>query len=102
MQALYDRLKGRDFAMIAVAEDTNTADVSAFVKELGLTFPVLLDTDNRLPARFGVTGYPETFIIDRDGQVIKHVIGPEEWTNPDVLTYFEELLGPAQAVTGNQ
>ncbi|HSP98369.1 MAG TPA: TlpA disulfide reductase family protein [Candidatus Dormibacteraeota bacterium] len=102
MQALYGRLKGRDFAMIAVAEDTNAADVGAFVKELGLTFPVLLDTGNRLPARFGVTGYPETFIIDRDGQVIKHVIGPEEWTSPNVLAYFEELLGPANGVTGNQ
>lgn len=99
MQALYDRLKGRDFAMVAVAEDTDAADVSAFVKELGLTFPVLLDSDNHLPARFGVTGYPETFVIDRDGQVIKHVIGPEEWTSPDVLTYFEELLGPKRAAS---
>jgi peroxiredoxin len=99
MQALYERLKGPDFAMVAVAEDTDAADVGAFVKELGLTFPVLLDTDNRLPARFGVTGYPETFIIDRDGQVIKHVIGPEEWTDPSVLAFFEELLGPAKAVS---
>jgi len=102
MQALYERLKGRDFAMIAVAEDTNPDDVAAFVKELGLTFPVLLDTGNRLPARFGVTGYPETFVIDRDGQVIKHVIGPEEWTDPQVIAYFEGLLGPAKGVTGDQ
>ena len=93
MQALYEHFKGRDFAMVAVAEDTNAEDVAAFVKELGLTFPVVLDTDNRLPARFGVTGFPETFVIDRDGQVIKHVIGPEEWMDPKVLGYFEELLG---------
>lgn len=93
MQALYERLRGRDFAMIAVAEDTNADDVAAFVKELGLTFPILLDTENRLPARFGVTGYPETFVIDRDGRVIKHVIGPEEWTDPEVVKYFEGLLG---------
>ena len=93
MQALYERFKGRDFVMLAVAEDTNRADVTAFVKELGVTFPVLLDTDNRLPARYGVTGFPETFVIDRDGQVIKHVIGPEEWDSPAIITYFEELLG---------
>ncbi|MBX3028035.1 TlpA family protein disulfide reductase [bacterium] len=97
MQALYDRLKGPDFAMIAVAEDTNAADVAAFVAELGLTFPVLLDRDNRLPGRFGVTGYPETFVIDRDGRVIKHVIGPEEWMDPRVIAYFEDLIGTSTA-----
>jgi peroxiredoxin len=94
MQALYERLKDRDFAMVAVAEDTDAAAVASFVKELGLTFPVLLDTENHLPARLGVTGFPETFVIDRDGQVIKHVIGPDEWTDPEVIAYFEELLGP--------
>jgi peroxiredoxin len=93
MEALYQRFKGRDFAMLAVAEDTNPADVAAFVQELGVTFPVLLDTDNRLPARYGVTGYPETFIIDRDGQVVRHVIGPEEWDDPAIIAYVEALLG---------
>jgi peroxiredoxin len=79
--------------MLAVAEDTNADDFAAFVKELGLTFPVLLDTDNKLPARFGVTGFPETFVIDREGTVIKHVIGPEEWMDPELVAYFDELLG---------
>jgi peroxiredoxin len=101
MEALYQRLKGRDFVMLAVAEDTNPADITAFVQELGISFPVLLDTDNRLPARFGVTGFPETFIIDRDGQVIKHVIGPEEWNSPAMVAYFEDLLGKGKGVTGD-
>jgi peroxiredoxin len=88
--------------MLAVAEDTNPADVAAFVQELGVTFPVLLDTDNRLPGRYGVTGFPETFIIDRDGQVIKHVIGPEDWNDPEIVAYFEELLGKGTSVTSDR
>ncbi len=32
MQTLYERLKGRDFVMLAVAEDTNAADVAGFVE----------------------------------------------------------------------
>ena len=98
MQALYQKLRGTDFVMLAVAEDTNPEDVRAFVKDLGVTFPVLLDTDNRLPARYGVTGFPETFVIDRDGQVIKHVIGPEEWDSPGIIAYFEDLLGKGKSV----
>lgn len=92
MESLWQRFKHRDFAMLAVAEDTDDGPVREFVRELGLTFPVLLDTSNRLPGRYGVTGYPETFIIDRDGQVIKHVIGPEEWYSPAMIAYFDSLL----------
>jgi peroxiredoxin len=95
MEALYRRLRGRDFAMLAVSEDTEGAKVvDPFVRELGLTFPILLDPEARLSPRYGVTGYPETFIIDRNGMVVNHVIGPAEWTSPEMLAYFDRLLAP--------
>lgn len=100
MEALYRRFKGRPFAMLAVSEDTDVAAVRQFVGELGLTFPILLDTDNRLPGRYGVTGYPETFIIGRDGTVLKHIIGPAEWDSPEYIAWFESLL--AEPVTGDR
>ncbi len=93
MEALYQRFRGRDFAMLAVAEDSDGAkSVAPFVKDLALTFPVLLDADNHLPGRYGVTGYPETFIIDRAGNVAKHFIGPEDWNKPEMIAYIESLL----------
>ncbi len=102
MEALYRRFRDRDFAMLAVSEDIDAAVVASFVRELGLTFPVLLDTESRLPGRYGVTGFPETFIIDRDGQVIRHVVGPEDWDSPEMLAYFEALLDHGRSVTGDQ
>jgi hypothetical protein len=63
------------------------------VQELGLTFPILLDPEGRLSPRYGVTGYPETFILDRNGMVVNHIIGPAEWNSPEMLAYFEQLLG---------
>ena len=93
MEALYKRLQGRDFAMLAVSEDAEGASVvEPFARQLGLTFPILLDPEARLSPRYGVTGYPETFIIDRNGLVVNHFIGPEDWSNPEVLAYFEQLL----------
>jgi peroxiredoxin len=93
MEALYQRLKGRDFAMLAVAEDDGgAAAVGPFVKEMQLTFPVLLDPGATLSPRFGATGYPETFIIDRNGQVVNHTIGPTAWHSPEMVAYFEQLL----------
>ena len=94
MEALYRRFKNREFVMLAVAEDAGGAGaVRPFVEEIGLTFPVLLDPDATLSPRYGATGYPETFIIDRNGQVVNHTIGPEEWNRPEMVAYFEQLLG---------
>jgi peroxiredoxin len=93
METLYHRLKHLDFAMLAVSEDEGGAAVVApFVSELGLSFPVLLDPAGRLSTRYGVTGYPETFIIDRHGQVVNHIIGPAEWESPGMIDYFHALL----------
>lgn len=93
MEKLYQRLKGRDFAMLAVAEDEGgAAAVGPFVRDNGLTFPVLLDPEATLSPRYGATGYPETFIIDRNGQVVHHTIGPAEWNDPEMVAFIEQLL----------
>jgi peroxiredoxin len=102
MQRLYNRLPPREFAMLAVSQDEGGAVVVApFVTELGLSFPVLIDPEARVSGRYGASGYPETFIIDRQGQVVKHIIGPAEWASDELVAYFEGLLahpkGAAQA-----
>jgi peroxiredoxin len=96
MEKLHQRLKGRDFVMLAVAEDEGGAKaVAPFVRETGLSFPVLLDPEATLSPRYGATGYPETFIIDRNGRVVNHTIGPAEWDDPAMIAYIERLIGTA-------
>jgi peroxiredoxin len=92
MQRLYQQMSGRDFVMLAVSEDYDVAAVAAFAQQMRLSFPILLDTKGELPPRYGVTGYPETFIIDRNGNVIEHIIGPENWDSPNAINHFHNLL----------
>jgi peroxiredoxin len=95
MERLYQKLRGRDFAMLAISEDEGgVGAVAPFVAEMGLSFPVLLDPDARLSPRFGATGYPETFIIDRNGNVVNHIIGPADWDGEEMMRYFHALLEP--------
>ena len=94
METLYRRLKDQDFVMLAVSQDENGATaVQPFVEQMKLTFPVLLDSKGLVSGRYGVTGYPETFVIDREGKVVEHVIGPENWASDTSYRYFEKLLG---------
>lgn len=81
METLHRRLSGDDFVMLGVSADADGREVvEPFVKELGLTFPILLDPDGQVVSRYRVTGYPETFIVDRDGVVVSHEIGPRDWS----------------------
>ena len=93
MQALYERLHGPDFEMLAVSADQEgRAVVERFVRDFALTFPVLPDPDLQIAGRYGVTGYPETFIIDRNGRVLAHQIGPRQWDAPQSHTVLRRLI----------
>ena len=46
-----------------------------FVREFGLTYPQVVDTDSRLAIRYGTTGVPETYLVTPEGVVAAGVIG---------------------------
>ena len=93
MQKLYTTLAGRDFEMLAVSSDQSKREViERFVTANQLTFPVLLDPDLQVADRYRVTGYPEKFVIDRNGTVVAHEIGPRHWDAPDSVAAFRKLI----------
>ncbi|MEO6026228.1 MAG: TlpA disulfide reductase family protein [Candidatus Binatia bacterium] len=93
MQKLYTTLAGRDFEMLAVSSDQSQREViERFVLANQLTFPVLLDPDLQVADRYRVTGYPETFVIDRNGTVVAHEIGPRHWDAPGSVAAFQKLI----------
>ena len=94
MEALSKRLKDRPFKMLAVSIDQGGEEVvGPFVGRLGLTMPVLLDPERKTYKLYGLTGVPETFLIDKNGAVIQRIIGPQTWTSPQWLEYFDRIIG---------
>lgn len=49
--------------------------VTAFLEEKGYTYPVLMDTTGELTMAYGISSYPTTFMIDRDGNVFGYISG---------------------------
>lgn len=97
MERLAAHFRGRDFQLLAVSQDEGDREkVEAFARELGLTFPVLLDPQRQVGERFGVWGYPETFVIDRNGYVVERVIGPREWDSPASIAAIEALIAAGE------
>jgi peroxiredoxin len=92
MEALYRKLKSADFVMLAASQDVDgKSTVLPFLQEGGFTFPVLLDVSGEVGKRYGVSGYPETFIIDRQGNIVHHHIGYNDWSLPTVESALRRL-----------
>ena len=61
-----------EVVVVGVDQGEEVAPVQAFVDELGVTFPIALDTEMTVGARYNVKGMPTTFFVDADG-VIRHL-----------------------------
>jgi peroxiredoxin len=93
MERLYQKLADRGFVILAVSQDETGADgVKTFVDQTKVTFPVLLDPDGDVGRSYGVWGYPESFLVDRTGGIVEHVVGPREWDAPAQVAAIERLM----------
>jgi cytochrome c biogenesis protein CcmG/thiol:disulfide interchange protein DsbE len=93
MQKLYEKFKGENFEILAVSIDSTGRDaVAPFMRKMNLTFPALLDPKEDIRSLYGVTGVPESFIIDQDGIVVEKIIGPADWATPKVFLFFQHLI----------
>ena len=104
MEHLWQRLRDKGFVLLAVSQDEQGAKaVAPFVRDNKLTFPVLVDPDHQVGDRYGVWGYPESFLIDREGRVVERVIGPRDWSSPQQIAAIERLLATsAPGVAGTR
>ena len=93
MAALNRLMAGKPFRMLAICIDQGGKDaVNAFFRESGLTLPVLVDSDGSVGKLYGVTGVPETFVIDKKGVIIKKIIGPLNWSAPEVVNFLTDAM----------
>ena len=84
--------KDRKFQMVAISVDEDWEKVSNFYKDHNLSLPAYLDAGQKVSSKYNVFKFPETFIIDRNGYVLKHYIGEQRWASPQLLASFDTLI----------
>ncbi len=94
MEVLYKNFEKDGFVVLAVSIDrvTTKKDIPPFVKSLGLSFPILVDSWGQTDKRYKLMGVPETYIIDQQGVLREKLIGPRDWTRLDNLQVITGLL----------
>jgi peroxiredoxin len=68
--------------------------VRAYVRELGLTFPILLDPRQTTGALYRIRGLPASFVVGRDGIVRYRELGYRDWTEREARFVLDEALRP--------
>ena len=77
---------------ISVDEFVDGDSVIAFARGLGVTFEILHDSSRAIDRAYQITGYPETFVIARDGTIRKKWIGPADWSSTENVALIQGLL----------
>lgn len=87
----------RDEGLVVVGVDFNDARSAAraFMRETGMTYPVVYDPDGELVADYGATGVPETFFVDRQGRLVATRITGAVNAREEFMERFEEGIREA-------
>ena len=92
MQALYQSMPREKFEMLSILNNDDPVMAQALVDKMGGTFPVLDDPDTYIGNIYGLTGIPETFIIDPQGVLREKFIGPRPWNSPAARNMLRRYL----------
>ncbi|MGN7471926.1 TlpA family protein disulfide reductase [Brevibacillus sp. SAFN-007a] len=91
LKELYEKYKDRlDFYAINLTANDDVESAKAFVKEFGLSFPILLDETGKIANLYQVISIPTTYFINTNGIITQKIIGA---TDPGSFEqYMKELV----------
>lgn len=93
IQNLFNSTKdSKGFRMVSILYRDEPQKALNYMKENDYSFPVLLDPANRVSRMYGITGVPETFIIDKKGILREKRIGPARWDSPQAMDVIKNLM----------
>jgi cytochrome c biogenesis protein CcmG, thiol:disulfide interchange protein DsbE len=95
MMQLQRTLDPRDFTMLTVSVDDTADVVKAFIarhRSIIGGLQVLMDPSKKTPTGYGTSKFPETYLIDREGQLRFRFINKRDWSSPAAVACLRSLM----------
>ena len=93
LDTLHRTLSDRGFRVVAVSIDTRDTDVVRnFIEEFDVAFDVLHDQSGDIQQLYQTRAVPESFLIGRDGRIVRIVYGDHPWASSGNRRIIEQLL----------
>jgi len=96
LEALWREYRGR-LVVLGVTVDRGAPRLllDPYVSRLGLTFPILLDGDQRASGAWRVTSLPATFLVRPGGEAVGLAFGAREWNSVEMRDLLGRFLPPS-------
>ena len=85
------RLKNKGVVVLAVSIDADDAAYHKFLKDYSVNMVTVRDEAKKAATLYGTFGWPESYVIDRNGVIRRKFIGPVDWNSPEVTDYLSKL-----------
>jgi peroxiredoxin len=95
LQKLYETYRDSGLKLVAVSIDDGVSEdsIRTFAKNLGVSFEILHDPTHEIERAYQITGYPETFVIGKEGTIRKKWISADDWNSQGNRALIAQLLG---------
>ena len=95
-ERLHREFSLQGLAIVGINAREGTTTIREYAKELGLTFPLIIDPAGKINSTYGVIGLPTTFLIARNGRAVSLAIGPRERNGKPARALIQALLNERQ------
>ncbi len=93
LEAAWKRNRGRGLVVVGIDAQDFERDARRFARRFGLTYPLVRDANGSTLSNYGISGFPETFFVDRNGRLVgEHIEGAiQEGQNAEIFRRGVEL-----------
>lgn len=101
LERLQSRLHSEGVAVVSVGVDDTREALLEIASKYGVSYTVFVDLEGELKRRYGVSGIPESFVLQRDGTFALFddpssgptvtIVGPREWDSPEMIERLRRL-----------
>jgi cytochrome c biogenesis protein CcmG/thiol:disulfide interchange protein DsbE len=91
LMSMQDRTRTKGIVVLGVSIDVDGDAYHRFLKQRNVNFLTVRDPEQKVSGLYGTHGWPETYVIDRQGILRRKVIGPLNWNAPDVMEFLNKL-----------
>jgi cytochrome c biogenesis protein CcmG/thiol:disulfide interchange protein DsbE len=91
LMSLQARTQGKGVVVLGVSIDGDGDAYHRFLRQHGVNFLTVRDPEQRISGMYGTSGWPESYVIDRQGVMRRKFVGPVDWNSPEVMQFLSKL-----------
>jgi peroxiredoxin len=88
---LQERTRAKGVTVLGISIDVDADAYHRFLKERNVNFLTVRDPEQKIADMYGTSGWPETYIVDRDGVLRRKIVGPIDWNSAEINEFLGKL-----------